>query len=259
LQKQKITANIELLHSRFIYKHRSEKEVRINNWIMEGKSFILVATQVIEVSLDISFDFMITECAPLESLVQRFGRVNRYQNRSEKVNVWITFPMELATTKRYPYEKEDSEETFELLKNFEKDKLKNEFQLIDEYDKKAFLSKLQKRETYNLLDKWEVSTRFLYSWQVNEDFAQKLFKFREDVTRLVIPSVYEEEVMRLYEQMKKETSYIERKKLFAKIKEYTVPVPIWLVKVPLAEEGFPIVGLYYDKMYGIRKEIESII
>ncbi|GAG83900.1 unnamed protein product, partial [marine sediment metagenome] len=39
-------------------------------------------TQVVEVSLDISFDLMITETAPLDSLIQRFGRINR--KRSEE-------------------------------------------------------------------------------------------------------------------------------------------------------------------------------
>ncbi len=40
-------------------------------------SCIVVSTQVVEVSLDISFDLMITDTAPLDALVQRFGRVNR--------------------------------------------------------------------------------------------------------------------------------------------------------------------------------------
>lgn len=41
---------------------------------------LVVSTQVVEVSLDISFDRMITQCAPLDSLIQRFGRVNRKRN-----------------------------------------------------------------------------------------------------------------------------------------------------------------------------------
>src|SRR5690606_37790795 len=42
---------------------------------------LVIATQVVEVSLDISFDRMITMCAPLDSLIQRFGRVNRRRTR----------------------------------------------------------------------------------------------------------------------------------------------------------------------------------
>lgn len=38
---------------------------------------LVISTQVVEVSLDISFDRMITQCAPLDALIQRFGRVNR--------------------------------------------------------------------------------------------------------------------------------------------------------------------------------------
>jgi len=38
---------------------------------------IVVSTQVVEVSLDINFDLMVTECAALDALLQRLGRINR--------------------------------------------------------------------------------------------------------------------------------------------------------------------------------------
>ena len=248
--------NIMLLHSRFIYKHRSEKEDLIDYWIKTKQSFILVATQVIEVSLDVSFDFMVTECAPLESLVQRFGRVNRYKEKTKETNVWITFPSEINSKKRYPYEKRDVSETFNFLKGLEGENLKNEFQLIEEYDKIAYLSSWKRREMYNLLNEWENYTSFIYSWNVKEELAQRILKFREDFTTLAIPSIYQKEVTELYEEMKKQPSYIERKKLFAKIKDYTVPIPIWMAKIKL-EEGFPIVDVFYNEKYGVRKDLAA--
>lgn len=69
-----------LLHSRFKRGQRAELERQLLNDFnpsdKPGPCFV-VATQVVEVSLDISFDRMVTEAAPLDALVQRFGRVNR--------------------------------------------------------------------------------------------------------------------------------------------------------------------------------------
>ena len=38
---------------------------------------LLVGTQAVEVSLDIDFDCLFSEPAPIDALIQRFGRVNR--------------------------------------------------------------------------------------------------------------------------------------------------------------------------------------
>ena len=63
-----------LLHSRFTRIDRKRKEEKI---ISENFTGVLIATQVVEVSLDIDFDVLITEMAPIDVLIQRMGRIYR--------------------------------------------------------------------------------------------------------------------------------------------------------------------------------------
>lgn len=70
-----------LLHSRYNGRDRlaREKEVqRATGSKSDARQpIVLVATQVVEVSLDIDLDTIYSDPAPLEALLQRFGRVNR--------------------------------------------------------------------------------------------------------------------------------------------------------------------------------------
>lgn len=68
-------------HSRFINKHRSQKEEKIFELDRKNNGGILIATQVVEVSLDIDFDILFTENAPIDAIIQRAGRVNRKRKK----------------------------------------------------------------------------------------------------------------------------------------------------------------------------------
>lgn len=72
---------ILLLHSRFFPEDRrqweSEAEVYFGPEALKSNA-ILISTQVIEAGIDISCDVLLTELAPLSSLIQRAGRVARY-------------------------------------------------------------------------------------------------------------------------------------------------------------------------------------
>jgi CRISPR-associated endonuclease/helicase Cas3 len=73
-----------LLHSRFRRMDRSVLEDRIGRRFgVRGRRQpgLVVATQVVEVSLDVDFDVLFTAAAPLEAMLQRFGRVNRLGHR----------------------------------------------------------------------------------------------------------------------------------------------------------------------------------
>ncbi len=70
-----------LLHSRFRRGDRAGIEARLAaryaSSVVPRQPGLVVATQVVEVSLDIDLDVLYTAAAPLEALLQRFGRVNR--------------------------------------------------------------------------------------------------------------------------------------------------------------------------------------
>jgi CRISPR-associated endonuclease/helicase Cas3 len=70
-------------HSAFIQKHKWEKEARVIELEKGAGPCIVVSTQVVEVSLDIDFDLMFTENAPIDALVQRAGRVNRGRAKTD--------------------------------------------------------------------------------------------------------------------------------------------------------------------------------
>lgn len=71
LHKQYPNKKIKLIHGKINARDRTLIEQAIDNYN------VLIGTQAIEVSLDIDYDVMYTEIAPLDSLIQRFGRVNR--------------------------------------------------------------------------------------------------------------------------------------------------------------------------------------
>jgi len=87
LKRRLPSDDILLLHSRFNMRDRNAKE----RTILENPPRVLVATQVVEVSLDLDYDHMFTELAPLDALIQRMGRVNRKATRPE-AQVHVTTP-----------------------------------------------------------------------------------------------------------------------------------------------------------------------
>lgn len=82
LSESNIDAEINLFHANFIKKDRMKKEKDIMKASEKelnemNKTEIWISTSVVEASLDINFDILITELSDLFSLFQRFGRTNR--------------------------------------------------------------------------------------------------------------------------------------------------------------------------------------
>jgi CRISPR-associated endonuclease/helicase Cas3 len=69
-----------LLHSRIVER---ERQKRLRKMLEKDGGGIFVTTQVVEAGVDVSFDVLITEAAPPDSLLQRAGRVARYGGEGE--------------------------------------------------------------------------------------------------------------------------------------------------------------------------------
>ena len=76
-----------LVHARFMDLDRMENESVLRNLLGPGATrsngkrperMIVVGTQVLEQSLDIDFDLLVTDVAPIDLLMQRLGRVHRH-------------------------------------------------------------------------------------------------------------------------------------------------------------------------------------
>lgn len=128
--------NIEkmLVHSRFKRGVRSQLEEDLravyNN---SSEACIVVSTQVVEVSLDISFDMMITECAPIDALIQRFGRINRKRTKNTIGNYKPIYVLKPPIEKgdALPYGKDVLQRTYASLPHNELMKERETQNLID--------------------------------------------------------------------------------------------------------------------------------
>jgi CRISPR-associated endonuclease/helicase Cas3 len=78
-------ADVDLLHARFALCDRQAREEEALAHFGKDRAprpgRILVATQVVEASLDLDFDVMVSDLAPIGALVQRAGRLWRHMDR----------------------------------------------------------------------------------------------------------------------------------------------------------------------------------
>ncbi|CCH56578.1 putative protein MJ0376 [Fibrisoma limi BUZ 3] len=106
-----------LVHSRFRRCDRADLECLIDVFDKSEGPCVVIATQVVEVSLDISFDRLVTDAAPLDSLIQRFGRIHR-RRTSDTIGTYK--PVQViapAITDKdiLPYDAEVVRRSFDLL------------------------------------------------------------------------------------------------------------------------------------------------
>lgn len=83
---------ILLLHSRYTIQERRSREQHLVDLLgprvvdTRPERLIVIGTQVIEQSLDIDFDMMVSDIAPMSSLIQRMGRLHRHRRPQRSIH-----------------------------------------------------------------------------------------------------------------------------------------------------------------------------
>lgn len=86
-----------LFHARFSAADRQSRAEKVQNLFGKERTtrpvrFVLIATQVVEQSLDVDFDMMISEIAPMDLLLQRSGRMHRHRVREYDPTLHLLTP-----------------------------------------------------------------------------------------------------------------------------------------------------------------------
>jgi CRISPR-associated endonuclease/helicase Cas3 len=191
--------NIVLYNSNFKKIDRVKKENEIYEKLESKNQFILVATQVVEISLDIDFDLMFTDTAPIDSLIQRFGRVNRKKDEFNPGSIYIYSKTDIKPYYDYLLEisfktiKEGINDIGEYVKwlNIVYDKLfedikhKNEFEKLFHEGYEAYNKYLQYndgisqfKDTYSLRDNEFPKVDFI----LKEDYENNNYNYDNTVS-----------------------------------------------------------------------------
>ncbi len=190
---------IVLFHSQFTYNDRNEK----SELLEKEDNIIAITTQVVEVSLDIDFDLLITQIAPPDALIQRFGRVNR---RGEKGNTKI-FIYKNSENDKYVYENGLMEKTFNYLKKYNYVSNRDSKKFINEiYNDNKYMEDLKNeyKEVKNkIYEIQKENLKSIYKFDIEDSIAEKYNLIRKDnnyIKILCIPDKYYNDVLQAYKK-----------------------------------------------------------
>jgi len=193
---------IFLLHSRLIEKYKTERIRKIKEKLDKNERVIVVATQIIEASVDFDFDFMITELSTIDSQIQRWGRVYRTRDtdyRNEEPNIAVfagrlnnNNKLDIDRGTSYIYDKEVLTATRDILKKQQNKLLsyKEEKEMVEETFKKE-VNGLTLKEKYE--KDIEKALNFLdYFSASKKSDAQRIFRRMAGINA-VVPALMKED------------------------------------------------------------------
>lgn len=183
-----------LLHGRFTAKDRNKIEKKLR----DNPPRLLIGTQAIEVSLDIDYDIIFTEPAPLDALIQRFGRVNR--KRTKPPCTCHVF-RDRNKNDKYVYEDSLIKRTLEVLEEIES----NNNGVIQEIELQEYIDLVYPDFSKEALEKFEKTYTYLKShisrlfpFDSSKEGEEAYFKQFDGAK--IVPAFYEKQFKDLLKQ-----------------------------------------------------------
>ncbi|PEA54855.1 CRISPR-associated helicase/endonuclease Cas3 [Bacillus pseudomycoides] len=265
-----------LLHSRFIQKHRQSKEAAIKEL---GKrtckeTGIWITTQLVEASLDIDFDLLLTELSEATGLFQRMGRVyrGRHYNGSDP-NVYVftgeTLPSGISATSR------KSVVDFTIYEKSKDILMKYDNQLLSESLKIDVIDQIYSREALGkdcaYIKEFDATLHQLKNVLPYEEKEKPTLRDIQNVT--IIPSSvyreYEQDITDIRDQLQPNLKLEKRLDIQNTLQEYTVAIPEWAYQSAYKKgcvEGsievnkyteYPIISFQYTEEMGLIYTIDE--
>jgi CRISPR-associated endonuclease/helicase Cas3 len=251
--------NMLLYHSRFIMKDKRDKENFLEDITDLTTGFIAICTQIVEVSLDLDFDVLYTENAPIDAIIQRLGRVNRKGEIQKRIpnmqyaKVIITRESD-ESKKVYKDLSIILEKTYQQLslfcKNLDGQLTEKDFKLIVDivYTRENLGERYfnEIKEAGNLIDTlWKDFLKHIYTLNAEERELQKISSRKNNY--LTVDAV----LLCHYQEHNFDNPTTQDD--FDLIREYTLKVPLYLAKnsLKLNNADIFLLDMKYTKEKGL--------
>jgi CRISPR-associated endonuclease/helicase Cas3 len=253
---------VNLLHSHFIRLDRKKKEDELK-FDKNNVGGIWITTQIVEASLDIDFDLLLTECSTIDSMLQRFGRCYRKRDYSKsKPNIFI---FKYDSISKKVYDPELLKRTYDVIVGYDGS-------LLTEEEKQDMINKVfDNIESTKYYQSYNEYKKLLKSgFRADKNESQKLFRKITNQCTVIPEPVYLENKNLINEYIKNIDSSkgIEKIRQKEKFFNYCLELQI-LGKESL--EDFPVKssflnnykikilnGVNYDDRVGLKFKDEKI-
>lgn len=263
LLREKIDCKILFLSSHVVPFERLERIKEIRD---KGVK-ILVTTQLVEAGVDIDFDIVYRDLAPLDSITQSAGRCNRnWRNEKGEVNI-ISLNDEKKNYSSYIYDSILLDITRKILTDNKVISEKDYLGIIEKYyyeiteKKSKDISKDLLNAIYSLKYKSEDESKGISDFKLIEEDYQKVDVFIELNNDA-------KNVWTKFELIKEIRDLFERRLEFNQIKgnfyNYVISISVKAKNIPPEVLGFRYVNIeslndYYDDKTGFKTDSEALI